>query len=77
MLLEAGKEWVAKVKYAETAREAGETMEEGVEALCNLYEEFAVEPVSNILDLQKGLRTAPAIQLDTPAIVLVGVPNVG
>ena len=77
MMLEAGKDWVAKAKYAETAREAGEAREEGVEALCNMYTEFAAEPLSNILDLQRGLRGAPIIQLDTPAIVLVGVPNVG
>lgn len=77
MILEAGKEWVAKAKHAETAREAGETMEEGIDALCDLYNEFATEPVSGIVDLQRGLRSAPVIQLDTPAIVLVGVPNVG
>ena len=77
MILEAGKEWVAKAKYAETAREAGEAMDEGVEALCNMFIEFAAGPVSNIMELQRGLRSAPVIQLDTPAIVLVGVPNVG
>ena len=77
MILEAGKEWMARAKYAETAREAGEAMEEGTEYLLNMYQQFAAEPVTQILDLQKGLRSAPVIQLDTPAVVLVGVPNVG
>jgi len=77
VILEAGKEWVAKCKHAETAREAGEARLEGIEYLLNLYQQFAFEPVSGIVDLQKGLRSAPVIQLDTPACVLVGVPNVG
>lgn len=77
MILGAGKDWMARAKHAETAREAGEAMEEGTEYLLNLYKQFAVEPVSGLLDLQKGLRSAPIIQLDTPAVVLVGVPNVG
>ena len=77
MVLEAGKEWVAKAKHAETAREAGEAMGEGIEALLELYQQFATEPVSGIVEMQRGLRSAPVIQLDTPAIVLVGVPNVG
>lgn len=77
MILEAGKEWVARAKYAETAREAGEAMNEGTEYILNLYQQHASKPVSEILELQRSLRGAPVIQLDTPAIVLVGVPNVG
>lgn len=52
-------------------------MEEGTEYLLNLYKQFASEPVSGLVELQRSLRSAPVIQLDTPAIVLVGVPNVG
>ena len=52
-------------------------MEEGSDYLLNLYQQFAAEPVNGILELQRSLRSAPVIQLDTPAIVLVGVPNVG
>lgn len=77
MTLAAGKEWIARAKYAETAREAGEAMTEGTEYLLKLYQQFAFEPVSGIVELQRSLRSAPVIQLDTPAIVLVGVPNVG
>jgi len=77
MVLEAGKDWIAKVKQTETAREAGQTLEEAEEALLVLFEELAAPSVTNIVDLQKGLRHAPVIQLDTPAVVLVGAPNVG
>lgn len=77
MLLEAGKDWVARAKHAETAKEAGDSMQEGTEYLLNLYKEMAFEPVQGILELQRSLRSAPVINLDTPAIVLVGVPNVG
>ena len=77
MILEAGKDWVARAKYAETAREAGEAMDEGIEYLLKVFEQHASEPVAGILELQRSLRGAPVIQLDTPAIVLVGVPNVG
>ena len=77
VLLEAGKEWVAKAKYAETAKEANDYTTEGIDRLLELYREFAFEPVASILELQRSLRSAPAVQLDTPAVVLVGAPNVG
>jgi nucleolar GTP-binding protein len=77
LLLEAGKDWVAKAKYAETAREVDMITKEGTDRLLDLYQEFAVQPVSGILELQRSLRSAPAVQLDTPAVVLVGAPNVG
>ena len=77
MLLEAGKDWIARAKYAETAKEADEAVTEGTERMMDLYKEFAFEPVSGILALQRDLRSAPAVVLDTPAVVLVGAPNVG
>ena len=77
LLLEAGKDWVAKAKYAESAREANDAVQEGTEQLLTLYQEWAYEPVSGLLELQRALRSAPAVQLDTPAVVLVGAPNVG
>jgi nucleolar GTP-binding protein len=77
MLLESGKEWVYKAKHAETAREADAYTMEGTARLLDLFESFAFQPVSGILDLQRSLRSAPAVQLDTPAVVLVGAPNVG
>jgi nucleolar GTP-binding protein len=77
LLLEAGKDWVHKAKYAETAKEADMVTKEGTEKLLDLYEQFAFQPVSGILELQRSLRSAPAVQLDTPAVVLVGAPNVG
>jgi len=76
-LLLAGKDWTAKAKNAETAREAAEYMAEGEERLYELFRELAAGPVENIIALQKALRTTPAVRLDTPAVVLVGAPNVG
>lgn len=76
-LLEAGKDWVARAKTAETAREADEARQEGEERLLQLFQELAAPPVSQILTLQRSLRSAPAVRLDTPAVVLVGAPNVG
>ena len=77
VILEAGKDWISKVKEAETAREAGEALEEAVEALIALFEEFASRPVEGIVELQRSLRSAPTVALSTPAVVLVGAPNVG
>jgi nucleolar GTP-binding protein len=77
IILEAGKDWISKVKNAESSRESSDAMEEGCDNLLDLYKEFAYPPVSAILDLQRSLRSAPIIQLDTPAVVLVGAPNVG
>ena len=77
MMRQAGKEWIAKVKMTANAREAGTALDEAVEALAVLFEELAAPHVTLLVDLQKGLRHAPVIQLDTPAVVLVGAPNVG
>jgi nucleolar GTP-binding protein len=77
MILEAGKEWIYRAKHAETAREATEATKEGTDRLLELYREFAFEPMASMVDLQRSLRSAPAVQLGTPAVVLVGAPNVG
>lgn len=77
MILESGKEWIYKCKHAETAREADMTKQQGVDALLDLYKQFAFTPVAGMVDLQRSLRSAPAVQLDAPAVVLVGAPNVG
>lgn len=73
----AGKDWVAASKHAETAREAGNAMHDGQVRLLQLFQELASPLVSDILAMQRDLRSAPAIRLDTPAVVLVGAPNVG
>ena len=77
IVLDAGKDWIAKVKHAETAKEAGDSLREGTDSLMELFKEFATKPVSEILEMQRSLRSAPIVQLDTPAVVLVGSPNVG
>lgn len=77
MVLDSSKDWISKVKEAETAREAGEFMEEGIESMTVLFRELAAPPVLGILELQRSLRSAPTVALDTPAVVLVGAPNVG
>ena len=76
-ILACGKDWVAKAKYAEGAREAMEAMEQGEKALVNLFDALVSEPLKVLIDLQKALRTTPAVRLDTPAVVLVGAPNTG
>lgn len=76
-ILISGKDWVAKAKNAESARDAMQVMEEGEAALCETYSVLAGDAVDGLLELQKSLRTTPAVQLDTPAVVLVGSPNVG
>lgn len=76
-LLEAGKEWVHKAKYAESAREANEATRVGTDRMLDMYRDLAYDAVAGMVDLQRSLRSAPAVQLDTPAVVLVGAPNVG
>ena len=77
MILESGKEWIYKCKHAETAKEANIAKQEGTEALLDLFYTFAFQPVEGMVDLQRSLRSAPAVALDAPAVVLVGAPNVG
>lgn len=76
-ILLTGKDWIAKVKTTETAREVDETTEEALTRMYELFNELAEKPLSGIIALQKSLRTTPAVRLDTPAVVLVGAPNVG
>jgi nucleolar GTP-binding protein len=76
-LLIAGKDWIAKCKNAESAREAMEVMNEGEEQMYSIFMDLASNSLLCLIDLQKSLRTVPAVRLDTPAVVLVGSPNVG
>lgn len=76
-LLECTKDWIAYTKESPTAREAADAMEEGCDRLIGLFQELASPSVKQIVDLQRSLRTVPAVRLDTPAVVLVGAPNVG
>ena len=41
MILDAGKDWIAKVKSAESAREAGDSMQQGMDSLLELYQTYA------------------------------------
>lgn len=52
-------------------------MDEGCNRMMELFKDLAAPSVSQIVDLQRSLRSAPCIRLDTPAVVLVGAPNVG
>lgn len=47
-------------------------MEEGCDRLFEIFSSRAAPPVQQIVGLQKSLRVAPAVRLDTPAVVLVG-----
>lgn len=38
---------------------------------------MAAKPLDDLIEFQKSLRGIPAVKLDTPAVVLVGCPNVG
>lgn len=77
MILDACKDWIGKVKNAPTAREADVALQEGTDAVFQLFQSFADAPISGLVQLQKSLRTAPVVELDTPTMVLVGYPNVG
>jgi len=76
-ILIAGKDWIQKAKTAETARQTTEIMAEGEEQLYQLFNELVATPLDGLIELQKSLRIIPAVKLDTPAVVLVGCPNVG
>ena len=77
MILEAAKDWIFKIKNADTSRNANLYTEEGIESLIQLYETYASPPIHQLMEIQKSLRTTPIVQVDTPAVVLVGAPNVG
>jgi len=45
--------------------------------MCKIFSDLAGPSIALLIELQKSLRTTPAVRLDTPAVVLVGAPNVG
>lgn len=73
-----GKEYASQSKDVASAVAAKELLIEGMAKLEELY---ATAPEANALveltELHKDLRKIPVIELDIPAIVLVGAPNVG
>ena len=75
--MNSSKDWIAYIKNTNNARDAAAAMEEGCEKLVELFRSLAAPSVLEILEIQKSLRSAPAVRLDTPAVVLVGAPNVG
>jgi len=76
-LLQLSKDWIAKIKGAPTARESFENTEEAKEVLGQVFLDLIDEPWGGVAELQRGLRNAPVVRLDCPAVVLVGAPNVG
>lgn len=76
-ILQLSRDYIAQIKSQPTAREAFDTTALGVDALASTYLELASAPLEGLMSLQKGLRSVPAVRLDSPAVVLVGAPNVG
>ncbi len=76
-VLAAGKGHAVAIKQAGTASDAISMCDNLSEALVSLYKAEAAYPIDNLLELQKSLRNVPSVKLDTPAVVLVGAPNVG
>lgn len=76
-LLQLGKDWIAKIKTSESAREAYDNTEEAKEVLAKVFLDLIEEPYGGVRELQKSLRNVPFVRLDCPAVVLVGAPNVG
>ena len=72
-----GKSQCVAIKSAPSAREAAEILEERENSIKQLYMKLAAPPISKLMEMQKSLRTVPAVRLDSPAVVLVGSPNVG
>jgi nucleolar GTP-binding protein len=76
-VLSLGKSLCVAIKEAPTAKEAIELIEPYEKQLKELYLARASHPVLQLIEMQKSLRTVPAVHLDVPAVVLVGSPNVG
>lgn len=76
-ILQLSKDWIAKIKTSDSAREAFEYTEEAKEQIGNVFLDLIQEPWTGIQELQRSLRNVPVVRLDQPAVVLVGAPNVG
>ena len=76
-ILQLSKDWIAKIKNAQSARESFEFTEEAKENIARVFIDLIEQPWSGVMELQKSLRNVPIVRLDCPAVVLVGAPNVG
>lgn len=76
-VIELSKDWIVKIKAAESAREAYEFTEEGKESVGKVFDDLLGDCWSGMADIQRALRKVPMVRLDCPAVVLVGAPNVG
>ncbi|KAL3777308.1 hypothetical protein ACHAWO_005074 [Cyclotella atomus] len=76
-VMELSKDWIVKIKAAESAREAYEFTEEGKESVGKVFDDLLGDCWSGMVDIQRALRKVPMVRLDCPAVVLVGAPNVG
>ena len=76
-LLQLSKDWISKIKAAQSAKEAYECTQEAKEIMGKVFLDLIEEPWGGVMELQKSLRNVPVVRLDCPAVVLVGAPNVG
>lgn len=72
-----GKQCIAEIKAAATARDSDLANQAAVNTMSRSFSFLASESVNNLLALQRSLRSAPIVELDAPSVVLVGAPNVG
>lgn len=72
------KDYAGRSSKAESAAEAKELLDEGLQALEKFYSSAPeARALEELLEVQKDLRKIPVIELETPTVVLVGSPNVG
>lgn len=76
-LLLASKDWISRAKEATSAREAGEILTIGEERLLDLFGQLVYKPLEKVMALQNAMEKTPAVKTSSPAVVLVGAPNVG
>ena len=76
-VMELSKDWISKIKSAESAREAYEFTEEGKESVGRVFDDLLGDCWGGMVEIQRALRKVPMVRLDCPAVVLVGAPNVG
>ncbi|KAL7519652.1 hypothetical protein ACHAWX_004411 [Stephanocyclus meneghinianus] len=76
-IMTLAKDWIAKIKNSQTAKEAHQYTEEAKASIERIFQDLLDDSWGRMIELQRALRGVPMVTLDSPAVVLVGAPNVG
>jgi len=71
------KDWIGRAKESNSSREVGEMIDLAQESILNSFQRSVAKPLVTVMELRNAMEKTPSVTTDSPAVVLVGAPNVG